>query len=230
MRRRIEALSVGQFCTGLKAHLWGVLAAGLLAVNTVAGAVPETATITEPKSALTTLISRLNQFQQLHLLFEQRSTDPSVELQQGDFYLQRPAQFRLESLAQPLVISDGDTIYEYDALLAQLKLQSFGSLNALSPAKVLLMSESELSAVFDVTFDGELGSGERFQLVPKETTSLIAWVRITFAAGLPSQIILMTQSKMQVSIALSLVSVNASLPAALFRFEAPEGIDVIDDR
>ena len=220
MRRRIEGLGVGQFSEGFRVRLWGLLTAGLLALCSFAAAAP--ATPTEPASALNTLID--------HLRFEQRATDPGGELQQGDFYLQRPAQFRLESVDQPLVVSDGETIYEYDALLAQLKLQSFASLTALSPAKVLLMTESELSAAFAVTFDDESGSGARFRLVPTDTASLIAWVQIAFAADVPSQIILMTQSKMQVSIALTLISLNAPLPPALFQFEVPEGIDVIDDR
>ncbi|MEJ6669355.1 MAG: outer-membrane lipoprotein carrier protein LolA [Pseudomonadales bacterium] len=228
MRRRIEGLGVGQFSEGFRVRLWGLLTAGLLALCSFAAAAP--ATPTESASALTTLIDQLTQFQQLHLRFEQRATDPGGELQQGDFYLQRPAQFRLESVDQPLVVSDGETIYEYDALLAQLKLQSFASLTALSPAKVLLMTESELSAAFAVTFDDESGSGARFRLVPTDTASLIAWVQIAFAADVPSQIILMTQSKMQVSIALTLISLNAPLPPALFQFEVPEGIDVIDDR
>jgi outer membrane lipoprotein carrier protein len=136
----------------------------------------------------------------------------------------------LESLDQPLVVSDGETIYEYDALLAQLKLQTFDSLDSLSPAKVLLMSEAELSASFVVTFDSAEGATEGFVLVPTKTTSLIAWVRMTFAGGVPRQITLMTQSKMQVSITLSLVSLNEALPSALFQFEMPEGTDVIDDR
>jgi outer membrane lipoprotein-sorting protein len=53
---------------------------------------------------------------------------------------------------------------------------------------------------------------------------------MTFAGGVPRQITLMTQSKMQVSITLSLVSLNEALPSALFQFEMPEGTDVIDDR
>ena len=172
----------------------------------------------------------LNQFQQLHLRFEQQATGPGAERQQGDFYLQRPAQFRLQSVDQPLVVSDGETIYEYDPLLAQLKLQTFDALDALSPAKVLLMSEAELGASFAVTFDGTQGAAERFLLVPTESTSLIAWVRMSFAGGVPSQITLMTHSKMPVSISLALVALNEALPSSLFEFEIPEGIDVIDDR
>ena len=240
MRRQIEGLGVGPVRTQVNRGLRHIVTIILLGLGPLAGAAPANVAPAADRllaadrlpaaDALTALMDRLNQFQQLHLRFEQRVTGPGAEPQQGDFYLQRPAQFRLESLDQPLVISDGETIYEYDALLAQLKLQSFDALDASSPAKVLLMSKAELSASFDVTFDAASGTAEHFVLVPTESTSLIAWVRMTFAGGVPSQITLMTQSKMQVSITLSLVSLNDALPASLFEFETPAGIDVIDDR
>ncbi len=74
MRRRIEGLGVGQFSEGFRVRLWGLLTAGLLALCSFAAAAP--ATPTESASALTTLIDQLTQFQQLHLRFEQRATDP----------------------------------------------------------------------------------------------------------------------------------------------------------
>jgi len=228
MPRRIEGLGVRPDYRRVKQSLWRVMAVMLLSLSPLVAA--GSANVTPAAQALPALINLLNQFQQLHLRFEQQATGPGGERQQGDFYLQRPAQFRLESLDQPLVVSDGETIYEYDPLLAQLKLQTFDALDALSPAKVLLMSEAELGASFAVTFDGTQGAAERFLLVPTESTSLIAWVRMTFAGGVPRQITLMTQSKMQVSITLSLVSLNEALPSALFQFEMPEGTDVIDDR
>ena len=228
MRRRIEGLGVGPVYRQVKRGLWRIMIAMMLSLGPLAGAAPANAA--PAAFALPALMNLLNQFQQLHLRFEQQATGPGAERQQGDFYLQRPAQFRLQSVDQPLVVSDGETIYEYDPLLAQLKLQTFDALDALSPAKVLLMSEAELGASFAVTFDGTQGAAERFLLVPTESTSLIAWVRMSFAGGVPSQITLMTHSKMPVSISLALVALNEALPSSLFEFEIPEGIDVIDDR
>ncbi|MBT5011142.1 MAG: outer membrane lipoprotein carrier protein LolA, partial [Gammaproteobacteria bacterium] len=141
MRRQIEGLGVGPVRTQVNRGLRHIVAIILLGLGPLAGAAPANVAPAADRlpaaDALTALMDRLNQFQQLHLRFEQRVTGPGAERQQGDFYLQRPAQFRLESLDQPLVISDGETIYEYDALLAQLKLQSFDALDASSPAKVL---------------------------------------------------------------------------------------------
>lgn len=228
MHPQIKGSGVEAVCTRIRPGLWHIMALMLLGLGPFAAAAP--ASVTVSADALPALMSRLNQFRQLHLGYEQRATGPGAERQQGDFYLKRPTQFRLESVDQPLVVSDGETIYEYDALLAQLKLQSFDALDASSPAKVLLMTEAELSASFAVTLDDASGTDEHFRLVPTESTSLIAWVRITFTEGVPSQITLMTQSKMQVSIALSLISINETLPASLFQFEIPSGIDVIDDR
>ena len=228
MRRRIEGLGVGPVYRQVKPGLWRIMIAMMLGLGPLAGAAP--ANVAPAAFALPALMNLLNQFQQLHLRFEQQATGPGAERQQGDFYLQRPAQFRLQSVDQPLVVSDGETIYEYDPLLAQLKLQTFDALDALSPAKVLLMSEAELGASFAVTFDGTQGAAERFLLVPTESTSLIAWVRMSFAGGVPSQITLMTHSKMPVSISLALVALNEALPSSLFEFEIPEGLDVIDDR
>ena len=218
MHPQIKGSGVEAVCTRIRPGLWHIMAVMLLGLGPFAGAAPASVAVSE--DALPALMSRLNQFRQLHLGYEQRATGPGAERQQGDFYLKRPAQFRLESVDQPLV----------DALLAQLKLQSFDALDASSPAKVLLMTEAELSASFAVTLDDASGTDEHFRLVPTESTSLIAWVRITFTEGVPSQITLMTQSKMQVSIALSLISINETLPASLFQFEIPPGIDVIDDR
>ena len=148
MRRQIEGLGVGPVRTQVNRGLRHIVAIILLGIGPLAGAAPANVAPAADRlpaaDALTALMDRLNQFQQLHLRFEQRVTGPGAERQHGDFYLQRPAQFRLESLDQPLVISDGETIYEYeyDALLAQLKLQSFDALDASSPAKVLLMSKA----------------------------------------------------------------------------------------
>lgn len=234
MRRQIKGFGVERFSVGVRQGLGRILTALLLSLSPLAAATAAnligTVEAEAEAEALPALMRRLNQFQQLHLRFEQRATGPGAERQRGDFYLQRPAQFRLESVDQPLVLSDGETIYEYDALLAQLKLQSFEALEALSPAKLLLMTEAELSAAYDVAFDEAIGGAERFVLAPTQSTSLIAWVRMTFAGGVPSEITLMTQSSIQVSITLTLVSLNQALPSSLFRFELPEGIDVIDDR
>ena len=96
------------------------MAAMLLGLGPLAGAAP--ANVAPAAYALPALMNLLNQFQQLHLRFEQQATGPGAERQQGDFYLQRPAQFRLQSVDQPLVVSDGETIYEYDRVACPAKI------------------------------------------------------------------------------------------------------------
>lgn len=147
----------------------------------------------------------------------------------GMFYLERSGKFRLESDDQTLVVSDGESIWEYDALLQQAKVKTFASLLDWSPAKVLLMKHSEIDQRFSVLVS-EDAEGQHFSLEPKDPEALIRTLTLSFKANKPSGLRVAPRSGNEVVFALKTEAVNSVLDTDLFEFNPPAQTDVIDFR
>jgi len=203
-----------------KGLMGALMTASLLFAPVVAG---------EEISASGLLKSKLASLKTLAVTYHQRLGATSQKRETGTFYLQRPAQFRLVSDDQPLVVSDGDAIWEYDALLDQVKVKAFEGLSQWSPASVLLMKDNDLDSAFEVSvFAGE--DQTHFLLKPIDPAALVKDISLSFAGSLPYRLAMTPKSGREVTIELTVDAVNEVLNPELFRFVPPVNVDVIDYR
>jgi outer membrane lipoprotein carrier protein len=123
------------------------------------------------------------------------------------------------------VISNGLTLWLYDPDLEQVIVQPFDASIESTPA---ILFSGDLTRLDSAYFIRQL-SPDVFQLTPEQGGSLFSELQIIFVDQLPASISL-TDSLGQVTrIAFSDVQLNPSLPAALFEFEIPGDIDVINN-
>ena len=162
--------------------------------------------------------------------FKQQVTDADgFQLQQSEglFQVAQPNNLRW-IVKQPMpqqVISNGLTLWLYDPDLEQVIVKPFDASIESTPA---ILFSGDLTRLDSAYFIRQL-SPDVFQLTPEQEGSLFSELQIIFVDQLPASISL-TDSLGQVTrIAFSDVQLNPSLPAALFEFEIPGDIDVINN-
>jgi outer membrane lipoprotein carrier protein len=162
--------------------------------------------------------------------FKQQVTDADgFQLQQSEglFQVAQPNNLRwiVEQPMPQQVISNGLTLWLYDPDLEQVIVQPFDASIESTPA---ILFSGDLTRLDSAYFIRQL-SPDVFQLTPDQGGSLFSELQIIFVDQLPASISL-TDSLGQVNrIAFSDVQLNPSLPAALFEFEIPGDIDVINN-
>ena len=162
--------------------------------------------------------------------FKQQVTDADgFQLQQSEglFQVAQPNNLRwiVEQPMPQQVISNGLTLWLYDPDLEQVIVQPFDASIESTPA---ILFSGDLTRLDSAYFIRQL-SPDVFQLTPDQGGSLFSELQIIFVDQLPASISL-TDSLGQVTrIAFSDVQLNPSLPAALFEFEIPGDIDVINN-
>jgi outer membrane lipoprotein carrier protein len=162
--------------------------------------------------------------------FKQQVTDADgFQLQQSEglFQVAQPNNLRwiVEQPMPQQVISNGLTLWLYDPDLEQVIVQPFDASIESTPA---ILFSGDLTRLDSAYFIRQL-SPDVFQLTPEQGGSLFSELQIIFVDQLPASISL-TDSLGQVTrIAFSDVQLNPSLPAALFEFEIPGDIDVINN-
>jgi len=179
-------------------------------------------------TALDQLIARLSQFDQLHLRYFQVTLGDFTEQSAGEFLLKRPAQFKLIPDEGAIVLSDGETLWTQDDLLAQVTAEPLDGVSTFSPARLMLMNLEEMDAAFEVQLVSD--DGRSFMLTPKDQRELIQSVRITFDSLSPVQITLVSRASQQVIVDLTVISVNQMIGGDEFTVEIGDGVDFVDYR
>lgn len=92
----------------------------------------------------------------------------TLQRSEGKIIVQRPLRMRWES-TEPyhyLLVTDGETLWRYDADLEQLNVEPFSVDLARAPAMILTTSTEELASHFDVSRESA-GGGEIYTLTPR---------------------------------------------------------------
>ncbi|MFT7403848.1 outer membrane lipoprotein chaperone LolA [Zhongshania sp.] len=124
--------------------------------------------------------------QSLKAKFVQQVRDVSGELLQeskGTIALNRPNKLRWESLEpfRYLLISNGETVWRYDADLEQLNTDPFDSQMSQTPAMIIGASIDQLAADYDVRVIKSASTRE-FVLIPKQQGTF-SEMRLVFNMG-----------------------------------------------
>lgn len=171
------------------------------------------------------------------------------ELQELKAHLQmvKPERFSWQVTApyEELMVTNGTTIWRYEADLEQVTIQEFNDDLDRTPLMILngdaeaIAAAYAVSAVFQSAANvAELAgsSGEapeaqtisRFILLPSQPGNLFERLSLTFRGADLQEMQFEDSRGQQTSLSFSKVVRNADIPARQFSFEPPAGIDIID--
>jgi outer membrane lipoprotein carrier protein len=180
---------------------------------------------------------QLNAFSQgldaLHARFSQVVISPDSKVQdssEGQVWLSRPQRFRWEYGGDypELVVADGDRIWIYDEMLEQVTVKD-QALAAVDSPLVLLTEPGRLEQQFEVREAGEIDGAQLLEL--SAISAEYQFERILLGLK-DKQLVLMIMEDafgLRTELRFDDVRRNPDLDEALFRFEPPEGTDVIGD-
>ena len=187
------------------------------------------------------LVERLQLITSLQARFNQSLSSNTEHIQTGEFWLQKPNKFRVESGA-PLsqtIVSDGLNLWTFDRDLDQVII----SLLDVGAAEIplLLFAGNPEAVVESFTVEGFAGENfSRYVLEPIQSDSLITSVTLTFENNSPTSLVIYDSLRERIQIVLSEVivgginvgdeNVGENKADDIFFFEIPESVDVIDDR
>jgi outer membrane lipoprotein carrier protein len=147
----------------------------------------------------------------------------------GRMALARPGKFRWEYL-QPtpqLIVTDGSRLWLYDQDLKQVSIRPAAEALQGTPA-ALLSQRQTLTETFSVADAGSEGAVRKLELKPKGKDSDFQSVELWLKGGTPVRMLFRDQLGGATDIQFSAIQSNGKLDAALFRFQAPKGVEVID--
>ncbi len=163
----------------------------------------------------------LSSLKTLQADFEQDVRDEEGNLLQqsrGDIALQRPNKLRWES-REPFhyqLISDGVTLWRYDAELEQLNSEPFSTELSQAPAMIIGASMEQLESQFDVVFHKSAGLRE-FVLSPKQP-GMFSEMTLRFRQGKLIGMAMRDNLEQRTEIRFSNARYNKPLAAELFRY------------
>lgn len=153
------------------------------------------------------------------------------ERSEGRISLKAPRQFRWE-YQKPfpqLIVADGDHLWLYDPDLEQVTVRVQSYEEQSSPLAALI-DPGELDRQFVVTEGGQGGGLTWVDLkARKPEDSAVQSAKLGFNATGLARMVFEDQLGQRTEVSFSQWQRNGALPADLFRFTPPEGVDVVGD-
>jgi outer membrane lipoprotein carrier protein len=203
----------------------GLLAGLVLLLAPAAGAM---------EAAAAALAERLGALERLHGRFEQSLLDGRGVLLQhatGTFWADRPDRFRWETEAPfpEVLIGDGETLWLWDPDLEQVTIRPWDERLEGTPARLLSGAPEDLVDGFEVTLLEDDGARAAFSLRPLAEDGLFERLEIVFADALPTRLVIHDGLGQRTEVTLRDVTTSFEADPERYRFEIPEGADVIRD-
>jgi len=148
----------------------------------------------------------------------------------GEFFLSRPGKFRW-SYKKPFVqeiVSSDDKIWFYDADLEQVTIKKLDDSLGSTPA-LLLSGDIDLEENFSLQQQGIDQDLQWIKLSPKNEDSGFNYILIGLDDGILGGMELSDNFGQLTRIYFSDIKTNIKLDDALFKFIAPEGVDVFEN-
>lgn len=158
------------------------------------------------------------------------STGTQLQEASGQMVLQRPGLFRwhTDPPLEQLLVSNGKKVWLYDPDLLQVTVQKMDQRLTHTPALLLSGDVSKISENFTITYK-EGGSVIDFILTPTAKDTLFDTLRLSFRNGVINDMQLLDAVGQRTNILFMGVKINEPVDAGQFVFEAPAGVDVIED-
>jgi outer membrane lipoprotein carrier protein len=148
----------------------------------------------------------------------------------GTMALQAPRQFRWETKEpyQQTIVADGQRVWVYEPDLQQVSVRSQSSEEAHSPLTVLT-DLSQLDTQFTSSESGERDGFVWLKIVSKAKDPEFEYVELGFSAQTLDRMLFKDQLGNTTEIRFSSWKRNPALPADMFKFTPPKGVDVMGD-
>ena len=187
----------------------------------------------EQQRAANKLSELLSQTQTISGTFSQFTLDSTgTQLQEasGQMVLQRPGLFRwhTDPPLEQLLVSNGEKVWLYDPDLLQVTVQKMDQRLTHTPALLLSGDVSQISENFTITYK-EGGPVIDFILTPTAKDTLFDTLRLSFRNGVINDMQLLDAVGQRTNILFMGVKINEDIAASEFVFEAPAGVDVIEE-
>ncbi|MGH1438665.1 MAG: outer membrane lipoprotein chaperone LolA [Cellvibrionaceae bacterium] len=162
--------------------------------------------------------------------FEQTLVDNKGELLQessGIFTVKSPGYFHWET-KQPfpqLLVADLETIWLYDPDLEQVTINAYSSSVDQSPALLLSGNVEQITANYTVK-KSELVA-DAFVLTPKSSSSNFTELQLFFDDAILASMQLKDSLEQTTTFNFTELNINQSVDDELFKFEPPQGVDIL---
>ena len=211
----------------------GIVVPAIVAAAVVAGAP------TADSAALRELLAPMREYA---AQFEQVVVDGrgrSLQTATGTMRLQRPGRFRWEVVApySQVVVTDGTTVYVFDADLAQVTVQPLDETLKGTPARLLIGSMDALESTFTVVEEEDAS----FTLHPRDEEALYRRIHLKFApqptyataeampGALLVGIVIVDHLDQETRVAFRNPTLHPAPAPGVFDFHIPDDVDVIGD-
>ena len=186
------------------------------------------------KDASAELQGLLSSFNSLSAEFEQVSVagdSRRTEQSRGELVVAKPDRFSWlakEPFPQE-IISDGEYIWIYDPDLEQATRKKADQQNAGVPALILNGQVDELKETYKIRLIHEESDNQLFELLPKSDQEIFTRVRLLFTKGVIAELQLEDSLGQRSSVQFFEQQLNPVISESQFRFDVPEGTDVMYD-
>jgi outer membrane lipoprotein carrier protein len=189
-------------------------------------------------SAAAILTQQLQNMNSLSAQFSQQSKDDKGKVLQtasGTVSVKRPNRLRWQILKpdEQLLVTDGDVLWLYDIDLEQVTRQAFSADLANMPGLLLSGEVEQIASQYQVKIVSDGGknssneSNKTFELVPLKDSGLFSRLTLSFNGQKITSMVMRDSLGQLTLIEFSDVKLNPPIDDALFKFSAPDGIDVI---
>jgi len=188
-------------------------------------------TLLQDKSASQQLLSLLKNIKSLQATFVQESYDAKntlLQKQNGNFKVTEKGEFvwNIQAPYEQKIISDGKTIKIFDPDLEQLTIKPIDKKTQVIPLLLFSGDSEALTKQYNVSSS----SADVYTLSAQNKNSLFDNLQISFKEGKPDSLTIIDSMKQKTLVHFSQVDINQTINASSFLFEAPKGVDVIDER
>jgi outer membrane lipoprotein carrier protein len=193
------------------------------------------ATTTNAIKNLKQQLGLINSFSANFVQLTQDGLGNTLQRIEGFMQVAKPGKLRwkTEGIYEQLVISDGQSLWIYDADLEQVSIRDMANRLAETPALLLSGDVSEIGNNFIIT-QAPTDHSLTFILQPKDSSQLFDALELNFdkfnQQQLLTQMVIRDASGQVTDINFSNVIKNPKLNDDIFSFDIPEDIDVIDGR
>lgn len=193
-------------------------------------------TVEASDDALRELVQQTQKIENYRASFNQRIKDQFDNLKDqssGEFIIQKPYQFVwfTQSPFEQKIVSDGENLWTFDMDLDQVNIQTLNKAMGNTPVFLLGADAETLGKSFHVSkLPTGIETSQTFELKPKEAGYAFERMMVLFKEGVLREILLMDTLGQKTVVDFADVKVNQSIPEQTFKFEIPEGVDVVDSR
>lgn len=152
----------------------------------------------------------------------------------GKMALQRPGKFRWQILKpqQQLIIADGKDIWIYDIDLEQVTKHKIDYQQTDSPALLLSGSPAIIEKIFTIkkiNSATEWQDNIIFELRPHSSNAMYNSIKLFFNATQLTKMQIEDNLGQESTLTFTNIQINSNLPAKLFQFKLPQGVDLINE-